>query len=274
MRSTLGHFYCGVSEWNPVLFGVDFKMWLYCAGAVQLQLNVLAFAAAQAMARGSAAGGLPLPAVLGGGSLSFAMAAFVGCMTWFVLEYLWHEHVHLYTYDIFRERIGAKLVWGCLCFYPMFYAMPALPLMLEPLADVSVGAAAACAAAFFAGWVITRGANLQKFAAKQGITRFEFLGVSVPMRTVPGSGGRLLASGFWAVSRHVNYLGETLQAAALAALAWLATGNLWPWLYPLYYLALFIPRELDDEQQCARKYGAAWQAYRKAVPWRIVPGLY
>ena len=34
--------------------------------------------------------------------------------------------------------------------------------------------------------------------------------------TVPGSGGRLLCSGWWGLSRHVNYCGEIVQAVALA----------------------------------------------------------
>jgi protein-S-isoprenylcysteine O-methyltransferase Ste14 len=141
-------------------------------------------------------------------------------------------------------------------------------------ADVSPAAAAACVALFAAGWALTRGANLQKFAAKRGARAFTFLGLSVPMATVPGSGGRLLASGFWALSRHVNYLGETVQAAAVAALAWLATGSLLPFLYPLYYVALFVPRQLDDDAICAAKYGAAWHEYKRRVPWRIIPFVF
>ena len=28
-----------------------------------------------------------------------------------------------------------------------------------------------------------------------------------------------------------------------------------PWLYPLYYVALLLPRERDDDVRCAAKYG-------------------
>ena len=42
--------------------------------------------------------------------------------------------VHLYTYDLFRERVGGKLTWGCLCFYPWFY-----PIGVWPLAGLTSG---------------------------------------------------------------------------------------------------------------------------------------
>ncbi len=35
-------------------------------------------------------------------------------LSWFCVEYLMHEHVHLFTYDLFAERTGFKLTWGCL----------------------------------------------------------------------------------------------------------------------------------------------------------------
>jgi protein-S-isoprenylcysteine O-methyltransferase Ste14 len=83
----------------------------------------------------------------------------------------------------------------------------------------------------------------------------------------------LLSSGFWAVSRHVNYLGEILMATGLT----LALGRpgLWVvWLYPMYYVALLLPRERADERRCATKYGALWTEYERRVPRRIIPWLY
>lgn len=131
-RSTLGHFYAGLSEFNPRgLWQVDIKMWLYVFGATQLMLNVLSCAAAQAAAwraAGSPAASIGISApglaagaasasasgvvsgsgALGIAGLSWAMAAYAICVAFFVVEYLLQEEVHLYTYDIFRERIGFK----------------------------------------------------------------------------------------------------------------------------------------------------------------------
>ena len=53
--------------------------------------------------------------------LSAAVALYGGLLTYFVVDYLTFERVHLYTYDLFAERVGFKLGWGCLAFYPYFY---------------------------------------------------------------------------------------------------------------------------------------------------------
>lgn len=45
-------------------------------------------------------------------------------------------------------------------------------------------------------------------------------------------------------------------------------------LYPLYYVLLFVPRQLDDDEVCARKYGKDWAEYVRTVPWRICPGVW
>lgn len=136
-RSTLEHFYAGLSEFNPRgLWRVDIKMWLYVIGASQLTLNVLSCAAAQVAAwraagpsfaavdgAASIASGLADGAAsesasasssgsgsgaLGIAGLSWAMAAYALCVAFFIVEYLAQEEVHLFTYDIFRERIGFK----------------------------------------------------------------------------------------------------------------------------------------------------------------------
>jgi delta14-sterol reductase len=83
----------------------------------------------------------------------------------------------------------------------------------------------------------------------------------------------VLVGGLWGLSRHINYLGELLMATGLA-LALGYPGSIWPWLYPLYYVGLLVPRQIDDDRRCAAKYGALWQEYQRTVRYRIVPWLY
>lgn len=89
-------------------------------------------------------------------------------------------------------------------------------------------------------------------------------------------------------ARHVNYLGEIVQGIALAlpatflvaAEVGLDMGRWWqwrllvPWLYPIYYVALFIPRAKDDDKICRQKYGAVWDVYTKQVPYTLIPGVW
>lgn len=243
---------------DPQLLGgyVDAKMFLYLVGAAALQLNLLSYAAHHVMAYP----GDPSPGVL----------VHVGLFSFFLWEYLFFEEVHLYTYDFVAERVGFKLGWGCLVFYPFFYAVGLGSAAALPNPG-GAGLLPVWAGLFFVGWALARGANLQKFWFKTAPGRVAF-GVLRP-EAIEAGGRRVLVSGFWGLSRHINYLGEIVMATALT-LCLGYPGEWAPWLYPLYYLALLVPRQIADDRRCAAKYGALWEEYRRRVRWRIVPGLY
>lgn len=236
---------------------VDAKMLLYLAGAVMLELNVLSFAAHHWLRHAAdPSAGVTLYAVL---------------FTFFLAEYLFFEEVHLYTYDLFAERVGFKLAWGCLAFYPYFYGVGLWATADLPNPHTPSALLALCALIFVSGWALSRGANLQKFVFKRR-PRAKLFGVLAPVALSDGQ-HKLLCSGFWGLSRHINYLGEILMALGLC----LSLGHplsIGPWLYPLYYVALLFPRQADDDRRCAAKYGPLWEQYRRRVPWRIIPGIY
>ena len=234
---------------------IDAKMWLYLIGAVMLQLNVLSFAAHHYMASEN-----PNPGVFLGAAL----------LTWFVWDYLSFEKVHLYTYDFIAERVGFKLGFGCLAFYPYFYTVSLWATVDRPNPAHPLWLNICFALVFFAGWMLSRGANMQKYRFKTAPDK-NFLWIK-PV-ALSGGGHSLLVNGFWGASRHINYLGEILMASGIA----LSTGypGLWPvWLYPLYYVGLLFTRQMDDDKICRAKYGALWDAYTSKVKYRIIPFLY
>ncbi len=233
----------------------DAKMFLYLAGATLLELNILSFAAHHFLTYSSD----PSPGIV----------LYVVLFSWFVCDYLIFERVHLYTYDFFAERLGFKLVWGCLCLYPYFYMVGLWSVADLPNPQAPAWLTVLAAVVFFAGWVLARGANMQKFTFKQDPERV-FLGLAP--RAIGDGEHRLLFSGFWGLSRHVNYLGEILMAPAWRSL-WGGPGCSAPGC-PLYYLAFLLPRERDDDRRCAAKYGPLWEQYREKAPWRIVPRVY
>jgi delta14-sterol reductase len=244
---------------NPQWGGgrIDAKMYLYLVGAIMLELNVLSFAAHHHRVHAAD----PSPGVV----------VYATLFSFFIAEYLNFERVHLYTYDFLAERVGFKLGWGCLVFYPFFYVVGLWWVAERPNPHTPTWALAGSAALFVCGWMLSRGANLQKFLFKTrpDAALFGF----IRPETIGDERRQLLCSGFWRVSRHVNYLGEILMALGLAlSLGW--PGALGPWLYPLYYLVLLLPRQIDDDRRCAVKYGALWQRYCERVPYRIVPWIY
>ena len=250
-------FYLGRVEnlqwWNG---RIDVKMLLYLVGAIMLELNALSFAAHHWLIYGVNTS----PGIL----LSTAL------LTYFVIDYLTFEEVHLYTYDIFAENIGFKLGWGCLVFYPYFYAISLWSTVDLPNPHTSSWLLGIYVIIFFIGWGLSRGANLQKYFFKKNPLK-PFLGI-VPEAITDGNNS-LLVNGFWGMSRHINYLGEILMSTSII----LCTGYpflIWPWLYPLYYVSLLFTRQMDDDKRCVRKYGELWNVYKQKVPYRIIPFIY
>src|SRR6185312_8567419 len=149
---------------NPQLWGgrIDAKMWLYLVGAVLLELHVLSFTAHHWMIyRDDASVGIFLS---------------TGLLTFFLIDYLTFEEVHLYTYDLFAERVGFKLGWGCIVFYPFFYSIALWTTVDLPNQHTPVWLLVLYALIFFAGWGLSRGANLQKYYFKKDPNRV-FLGI-------------------------------------------------------------------------------------------------
>jgi protein-S-isoprenylcysteine O-methyltransferase Ste14 len=235
---------------------VDAKMWLYLIGAVMLELNVLSFASYHIISYGEHSS----PGVI----LCTAMISF------FIFDYLTFEEVHLYTYDFFAEKVGFKLGWGCLTFYPYFYSIVLFSTAHLPESSAPSWLFILSILIFLTGWSLARGANMQKFFFKTQPEK-KFLGIKP--ETITNGNQTLLINGFWGLSRHINYLGEILMATGIV----LSVGYpsfLLPWLYPLYYVVLLFPRQLADDKRCARKYGDLWNKYELKVKFRIIPFLY
>lgn len=234
----------------------DAKMWLYLTGATLLELNALSFTAHHLMKFGAdSSAGILLSAAL---------------LTFFLIDYLIFEEIHLYTYDLFAERVGFKLGWGCLVFYPYFYSVFLWSTADLPDPHTPSWLLLIYVFIFFTGWILSRGANLQKYFFKKDPGK-AFLGIRP--ETITDGKKSLLVNGFWGLSRHINYSGEVLMASGII----LCTGYpalIWPWLYPLYYVLLLVTRQIDDDKRCSLKYGELWKTYVKKVPYRIIPFIY
>ena len=84
--------------------------------------------------------------------------------------------------------------------------------------------------------------------------------------------GKVCTTGFWAITRHVNYTANVLFGFGYG----LATGG------PLYslatagmYVSNFTLNAMPSiEKYCREKYGEQWAKYERDVPWQLFPGIY
>lgn len=203
------------------------------------------------------------------GEITPSMVMVAAFQILYVTDYFVVEDAILTTWDIRHEPFGWMLGWGSLVWVPFTYALQGLYLVTHPV-ELPVAAIVGVTALNLLGYAIFRGSNLQKHRFRRD-PRTRIWGA--PARFIETARGtRLLTSGWWGVSRHSNYLGDLMMG-----LAWcLCTGwsTVLCYFYIIYFTILLVHRERRDNDHCARKYGADWDAYTKQVPWRIVPGVY
>eukprot|EP00056_Hartaetosiga_gracilis_P022551 m.31535 g.31535 ORF g.31535 m.31535 type:complete len:425 (+) comp9704_c0_seq1:100-1374(+) len=223
------------------------------------------------------------PGLIGWAVLTFGMAAqqfkesgevtiALLLVSLFETYYVWDafnsESSLMSTMDITTDGFGHMLSFGDLAWVPFTYTLQTrflvdFPIRLSPLFIVFV---IACQ---FTGYWIFRSANSQKDLFKRNPHHPSFADVET-IQTQRGT--RLLASGWWGKSRHINYFGDIIMA-----LAWcLPCGfsSPLPYFYVIYFSILLIHRERRDDHKCHNKYGKDWEKYCEKVPYRIIPYVY
>ena len=187
----------------------------------------------------------------------------------YIVMYFWNESFILTTMDIRHENFGFMLAFGDLAWLPMTYCIQAYYL-IDHVHSLPIWAAVLISIFFFSGYLIFRGANLQKDRFRPNPDRLIWGKKPEYIETKQGS--KLLTSGFWGLSRHANYLGDEMMAIGMS-LPCLFRSPV-PYFYPIYFAILLIHRERRDNRMCAKKYGEDWEVYCKKVRWRIIPSIY
>jgi 7-dehydrocholesterol reductase len=82
----------------------------------------------------------------------------------------------------------------------------------------------------------------------------------------------LVCSGYAGLVRHFHYVPDMVLLALYCVPA--GFQRVLPYTYLLYLSALLIDRTYRIDARCAAKYGPAWDAYVRRVPYKLVPGLF
>jgi 7-dehydrocholesterol reductase len=259
----LWDFYWG-TELHPRMFGVELKQLFNCRFAMMgWSIIVLSYAAAQ---------------IEQNGQISTSMLVCVGLQVAYVFKFFVWEGGYFNSLDIMHDRFGFYICWGVCGWLPIVYTLAALylvthPVPLSPLAAVAL--AGFGLVALFGNYAADE--QRRRVRATDGQTRIWGREPELIRATYTPADGRpreslLLASGWWGVARHFHYLPEL--GVALAWTLPVGFARLLPWFYLPYLTVLLVHRALRDDQRCARKYGAAWEEYRRRVPWQILPGVF
>jgi len=242
-------FWLGVEK-NPTWLGVDLKMFMYQPSLIGVNVLVVAFANAQHDLYGR---------------LTPQMVCLLGFWWAYLFTHYVKEEFMLSTWDIISEDFGFMLVWGDLVYVPFLYSLPCWWLVDETTPFPTFAWALLSLLCFGCLWVF-REANWQKERFKR-----------TPSAVIWGKkpelvGGRLLASGWWGIGRHLNYTGEVGVYCCFA----LTTGfaHPWPYLLPLSLLTLLGQRASRDDRKCSAKYGETWTSYCARARFRMIPFVY
>lgn len=175
---------------NPQFMGIDLKFFFVRAGMigwVVINLSVAAKALQQK------------------DPFSLSMTLYQIFCLLYVMDYFWYEEYMTSTWDIIAENLGFMLVFGDLVWIPFTFSIQGWWLLTHK-PDLTKAAAVLNVLIFIIGYRVFRGSNKQKHIFKKDPTA-RIWGESPKV-----IGGKLLASGYWGISRHCNYLGDLLLA--------------------------------------------------------------
>mmetsp|Transcript_33631 Transcript_33631/g.74457 ORF Transcript_33631/g.74457 Transcript_33631/m.74457 type:complete len:429 (+) Transcript_33631:84-1370(+) len=190
---------------------------------------------------------------------------------YYVVDALWNEAAILTTMDITSDGFGYMLAFGDLSWVPFGFTTAARYLVDYPQ-DLSLPTVLLILSVKALGYYIFRGANNQKDTFRRNP---EDPAVRHLKTLQTARGTRLIISGWWGMSRHINYLGDWIMGVAWCMPCGLSgLSSIIPYFYCLYFASLLIHRERRDDLACRHKYGKDWDKYCSLVPWRIIPYVY
>lgn len=252
------------TELHPEIYGVSLKQVINCRFAMMgWSVLIVAFAVKQQQIYGF---------------LSNSMAVSLTLQLVYIYKFFLWEGGYFNSIDIIHDRFGFYIFWGCSALLPSIYTLTSLFLVEHPNQFSAPVAGAILVVGLGAVWAnYSADWQRQRVRAANGDAMvWGKKAVIVPATYVTGDGKTrhsfLLASGFWGVARHFNYVLELTLA-----LCWcLPSGqeSVLGYVYFLFLCVLLTDRAYRDELRCAEKYGKAYELYCELVPAKMIPYIY
>ena len=196
----------------------------------------------------------------------------------YITKFFYWEDGYFSTIDVMIDKAGFYICWGCIAFLPLFYTSHSLYLVYNPI-DLSDEMTCVFMFAGITSICLNYYVDYERklFREKRGkIYTFGRLATYIEAECIGADNfvrkSLLLTSGFWGLSRHINYFFELM-----AALCWSLPAqfdSLYPYLYFIFLVILLVHRERRDDERCSNKYKKYWEMYKQKVPYRILKYVY
>jgi len=258
----------------PRIFGIDVKQFVNCRFSMMFwQLAGVSFAY-----RSYTMHGAWDPAIV-----FCALSQYLYLVKFFIWEIGYMRSI-----DIIVDRAGFYETWGCLVWVPSVYTLHTRVLVRSP-STCSFAQSFSIFAIGLLGvalnfWADTQRQHFREAKGKCKIWGKPAASIEAKYNVLNEQTGKkeakttqLLASGWWGVARHSQYLFELMAAWSwgfLGAGGILCPNGPLPLFYPAFLTILLVHRERRDHEKCAAKYGKAWDKYCELVPYRILPLIY
>lgn len=269
-RGFIFDYYWG-TELYPRLAGVDVKRFVNCRFSMTFwMLAGISFSAASYSQHG----------VLDPGIVLCALSQFL-----YLVKFFYWEIGYMRSIDIIIDRAGFYETWGCLVWVPTIYTLHTRTMVNLP-SGLSWPSATAIfvvgtAAVYFNFQADIQRQRFRETSGKELVWGKKPIAIEAEYSVINATTGKtekhtslLLASGWWGVARHAQYLFELTAAWSWGILAGVHTHGILPLFYPTFLTILLIHRAIRDEEKCQAKYGAAFTKYKQMVPYNILPGIF
>ncbi|XP_067831118.1 delta(14)-sterol reductase LBR-like isoform X4 [Heptranchias perlo] len=174
----------------------------------------------------------------------------------------------VFTKEITSDMFGYIMTFGEIVWIPFTSSLQAIYLLHHPQ-ELTYLQVAIIVLIYAVGFFIYNRSNDQKNKFRSHPQDVAFAG----LETIDtNTGTKLLVSEWWGWLRHPNYLGDIV-----VHLAWsLPCGfsHIIPYLQLLFCIHILTKRTIEIEEDCHRRYGAAWEEYCRRVKYRMLPYIY
>ncbi|KRX05300.1 hypothetical protein PPERSA_00601 [Pseudocohnilembus persalinus] len=257
-------FYRGM-DFHPKILGVDVKQLTNCRfGMMIWQILVLGWGFASYERFG----------------VNWAVIVTTVLQTLYIGKFFYWEMGYFYTLDMTLDRAGFYICWGCIVFVPTFYTLASFITCAQPPElnfTTSIFILITGLISLYFNYQVDyqkqyfQKCNLEKKPCYIWGKKAEFLQVQYKRKdkTVES---KLLLSGFWGMTRHMNYTFELVLAFCWCCVGMGAT--IFSLSYFVFLFFLLVSRVYRDEEKCQNKYGKYWNVYCEKVKYRLIPYLY